>query len=171
MFDSDKIEAVRQLSQNRQDFKEFFRILSSRQRNRSSIDIDSLVKNTNENIGAQGRKLAIEFFRKLEEIGVGDFKVGRRGMPTRFIWSVPMLEVIEVAQLVVSNEAIDNGLEEVEPLKSTTSLSIEEDSKPKVLTHKYILRQTFTVTINLPVDLTGSEADRLSAFIKTLPLE
>jgi hypothetical protein len=48
---------------------------------------------------------------------------------------------------------------------------IPEESKVGSLQHSFHLRADTEVTLDLPADLSQSEADRLAAFVKTLPLE
>lgn len=43
--------------------------------------------------------------------------------------------------------------------------------KPKSLTHTFNLRSDLSIEFTLPTDLTNKEAERIAAFIKTLPIE
>lgn len=174
MIEESKEEAIRKLSQSHPYFGEFFRTLSLRQRNQSSTDIDVLVKKDNDNMGTESelerRKLAIEFFRGLEKIGVGKFKIGRRGRSTRFVWQDSMLDVVKLG-VPNENGGIQNELnEKLELQENSDNLPLDAAIKLKKLTHRYILRENYEVILDLPADLTEVEAERLSAFIKTLPI-
>ncbi len=161
MLDNDKIDAIRRLSEANLDFIEFFRVLALRQRNQKETDVDVLVKGTNENIGPEyeRRRLVRIFFKELEKVGIGTLRIGRRGKPTRFIWKTGMLEVVRT---VGTDEGGSNTIE---------NLQSDEESKPRILAHRYNLRENYVVNIDLPVNLTEIEAERLSAFIKSLPLK
>lgn len=146
------------------EFDGFFRTLALRTRNTSVTEIDKFVKSDElADLGPEykRKRLAIQFFKGLETLGIGDFRIGRRGSATRFIWSVPMLEVAHTAVPNVSRS------ENASPGKTKS----EAASRLIVVTHRYVLREDFTVTLDLPLDLIPSEADRLSAMIRTLPLE
>lgn len=172
MIEENKISKIADLSRNRPDFRELFEILSLWQRNQRSIDLDDFVRRfKDENIASEleQRKLSIEFFKKLDACGVGNFLVGRRGKSTRFIWRDAMLDV---AQIALDKETTQNNLpEQVERTTNIDNLSDQKDHSKTTFSHKYILRQNYEVTLNLPVDLTETEAERLSNFIKTLPFK
>jgi len=48
---------------------------------------------------------------------------------------------------------------------------VEQHLGVDMLSHTFYLRADTPVTFELPVDLTKQEAERIAAFIKTLPIE
>ena len=152
------------MAAERPEFDEFFRVFGRRERNASVTELDKFLQ-TNELAllrDTRGRSLAIEFFRRLEKLGFGQFRVGRRKKPTRFIWGTALTEVAAAAIGQTPREAIaeqphDNGGPRA--------------GVPKLVAHSYVLRENLTLRLELPVDLTASEAKRLGTFIQTLPLD
>ncbi|WP_176114262.1 hypothetical protein [Burkholderia cepacia] len=117
------------------------------------------------------RSDVVELFKQMQEIGLGDFVVGRRQSPSRFVWHARMTEVGQVATgeldsvTLVEPEELDDSDEE--------KLSIEEDDDfLDCYEHPFKLRKGFEpIVLSLPKDLTQAEAERIAAFVKSLPLE
>lgn len=105
------------------------------------------------------RGQVIDAFKRLEELGAGQFVAGRRGWPSRFVWSVGMVSVGKAA----AGEA-----QEIEQLAEEQA---EDEPGGDLLAHTFHLRADLQVALELPPDLTRNEADRLAAFIKTLPID
>ena len=99
-------------------------------------------------------------FRQLEKLGCGKYVIGRRGHPSRFIWTSGLVSVGQVA----SGRGID-----VEKVR--LSSDVEDGSSADTLEHVFQLRPTVTVRLSLPANLTATEATRLADFIRTLPFE
>src|ERR1700693_499048 len=156
---------------DRPEFQQFFSVLRTRKKNSAVSELKSFLENGEiekaEN-QSRTRRLAVEFFRELERLGVGEFRVGRRGMPTRFIWNCSLLEVAAAAT------PPPNASTEVETRGSTEAhTGSEMQAKPatRLLRHIYVLRENLTVQLELPVDFSETEANRLASFINTLPLK
>ncbi len=101
------------------------------------------------------RSEAIALFRKLQDFGYGKFIEGRKGHPSRFVWSSSPIDVGKAAQ---GDESI-------------TSVSIDaatDDNFGEMRDYVFPLRIGTDATFELPTDLTQKEAERLSAFLKTL---
>lgn len=101
----------------------------------------------------------IAAFRALEESGCGKYVEGRHGWPSRFVWEVKSLEVSAAAR---GKQALER-----DPVENGDALA--EDVE--LLEHSFVLRPDVVITIELPTDLTRSEANRLAAFIQALPFE
>lgn len=97
-----------------------------------------------------------------KELNLGTFVVGRRRVPSRFVWKA---DPISVAQVAVGQAREIQWL----PDKHLPE-GIGED-KPEMLEHTYRLRPDMILTFELPSNFTPREAERVSAFIKTLPYE
>lgn len=76
-----------------------FDYLASRSKNRESSNFNRTMTVLSDDGMAPTRAGMREVFRNLEKLGVGRFVVGRRGQPTRFIWTTPLTEVGITAQI------------------------------------------------------------------------
>jgi hypothetical protein len=130
-----------------------------RQRNQTETKVDRIVAL----LATEGHEISrgdvIDAFRSLEDLGAGQFVTGRRGWPSRFVWSVGMVSVGKAAA------------GEPQEIESIPDESFEEEPTSAMLGHSFYLRVDTPVTIELPVDLTKVEAERLASFVRTLPIE
>lgn len=98
----------------------------------------------------------IAAFRRLEEAGVGKYVEGRHGWPSRFVWEAKSLQI---AALATEGSSIsDEGF-------GADDAIFEED----FIEHTFVLRPDLTISVELPVDLTPRESDRVAAFVQSLP--
>ena len=110
------------------------------------------------------------FLRKLGELGCGIYVMGRRGQPSRLKWRVGMVSLgqaaagqsAQVEQL--TEEEVAGANDEVEEGPNGTL-------SPDDMKLSYPLRRDRHVDLILPKDITPTEAQRLSDFIKTLQFE
>lgn len=102
----------------------------------------------------------IAAFRALEEADCGRYVEGRRGWPSRFVWEVKSLLVAEVATGVADPAAVE-GDDDLD----------DETEENDVLEHVFVLRPEMSISIELPSNLTASEANRLSQFVACLSFE
>ena len=100
----------------------------------------------------------IALFRKLEELGHGRFVEGRKGHPSRFVWSSNPIEVGRAAQ---GSEA---------PIMSVPISSPGNEELAEMREYVFPLRAGTDATFQLPTNLTLKEAQRLSAFLQTLAI-
>lgn len=135
------------------------------------------------------RQDVINLFKELEELGIGEFIIGRRTQKTRFVSKISLSSVgRSVVDANETEEAHPTNREAEEPhlqYKAITEVAQETKSNKdsgdielttvntegieKFLTYSFPLRPNLVISLNLPVDLTDTEAERLSGFIKTLP--
>lgn len=137
---------------------------AGRQRNQRVTKVDQVLSRLSTH--ALARTDVIRIFRKLEELGYGEFVEGRRGHPSRFEWRFGLVSVgkaaagtSQVLEEVRENEDEDDDSE-------PTSVNL-----PGSLSHKFQLRPDWQIDLILPSDLTAREALRLSDFVKTLPFD
>jgi hypothetical protein len=126
----------------------------NRTNNQRVTKVDQILSR-HKGIGIQ-RSEVITFFRKLEELSYGRFIEGRKGHPSRFVWSSNQTEVGKAAQGEVT---------------AVTSIPIDdagESNIEELRTYQFPLRPGTDANLELPADLSEKEADRLSMFIKTL---
>lgn len=144
----------------------FFGWLTKRQKHSAEITVNYAQRI----IGDCTRSDVITLFKSLEKAGLGEFILGRRGGVSRFFWHVNLpdvgrayeglldeIEQLDKAQEWMEGEDIDDDAE-----------SAEEDQKSGWLQHKFPLRRGVVVTINLPEDLTESDAKRMSTWLMSL---
>lgn len=142
------------------------------------ISVDDVEKHLEDN-PFLGRSDIIEVFKILEELGWGSFKSGRRGRKSRFEANIyrkaNISSIGKLAADTLANDTVDdvNGKSGIKDrgnsLSNNGRSSINEKEIPSLLTHKYYLRENCSVNIELPSDLTATEAERLACHIKTLP--
>jgi hypothetical protein len=131
----------------------------------------------------------VQFFKRLGDTGCGRFIVGRKGHASRFEWWYESVSVaaaalgqrVDLAPLGEEEETDDEEeaseketvIEDAEDAEDVVSDEAVDASAPseKVVDHSYVLRANFTVRLRLPVTLKKGEAERLAAFIRTLPFE
>jgi len=97
--------------------------------------------------------------RQLESAGCGRYVIGRHGWKSRFVWAVK-------SQLV---SAAASGIQSAESLEEDETEEVVVDEG--LLEHTFWLRPDFAVTVDLPVDLTANEAQRLSDFVRALSFD
>lgn len=102
---------------------------------------------------AVDRGALVRFLKDLQELGYGRFVTGRRGHKSRFEWSLSILHLSEAGSV----ESTSDENQGAEP--------------PEIITHTFVLRSNYTVSLGLPSDLTAAEARRLSMFIASLPFD
>lgn len=104
---------------------------------------------------AEARKV----LKQLADIGCGNYCVGRHRARTRLIWAVSAISAGQVAVGAAATVTVR--------IEDATEDSGVNDQQVK---HRYQLRSANPVFLELPVDLTQREAERLAQFITTLPL-
>jgi hypothetical protein len=134
---------------------------SRRQRKQWITKLDQLLKRLSDEVS---RPQAIQVLRRLEEFGCGEFIEGRKGYPTRFAWDDDLRAVGQVAS---GQSATIPTIEDEDEEDAENYLGAKSAPDAK---HSYRLRSDYVVSIHLPTDLTEKEAQRLSDFMKTLPL-
>jgi hypothetical protein len=131
--------------------------MASRDRNQNETKMERMLLLLSRSCDEEVRKSElIGAFRLLEDAGCGQYVEGRRGWPSRFVWSVRSLDVADAAR----------GQRSLEP---TTDGGAEEEAD--MIEHTFALRPDLTVSFELPDDLTKAEAARLAAFLGALPFE
>ncbi|MFT4116579.1 hypothetical protein [Bradyrhizobium sp.] len=79
---NDVVKAIRQLYDHNPIAQKLFDLNAERERDASSSSLDVISRKLDISRGD-----AVALARALEEAGCGEFKVGRRGAPSRFEWS------------------------------------------------------------------------------------
>lgn len=137
------------------------------------------------------RKDVIDAAHMMDKQGIVKYVVGRRGGDTRILWqfdtgdlSEDAEEGGEEAEIVHSGARLAPEMGQISPLVSPPRSGGSEFSAPvaapaspsiaaqqpgAAIDHFFRVRPDFAITISLPTDFSLAEAERLAAFIKTLP--
>jgi hypothetical protein len=115
----------------------------------------------------------VALLRKLDELGAGEFKLGRRGSKTRMEWLLSVRSLGAAAQGAANEpEAIDpTQVEDSEAETRENGVSEFEAGESEWIAHTFQLRPDLRLTFKLPVDLTAKEAERLAGFIRQVPFD
>ncbi len=113
----------------------------------------------------------IAVFKRLAEIGAGEFKMGRRGAPTRMEWNY------SVRSLGIAAQGGSAELASIDPLSLDESEADSTENEGQWsdwdsddgIEHNFQLRPDTRISIRLPKDLNAKEAERLAGFIRQLP--
>lgn len=143
-------------------YRTIFELFAQRERNPRETTVHTLVHQS----GAS-RSDVIALFKSLAELELGRFILGRRESPSRFEWHTLMNEVGQTA-LGEADSIQSMSEEEIEVLEDADI----DDGANDLVAHSFRLRpNTPQIVFNLPSDFTAKEAERLAAFLKTVPIE
>jgi hypothetical protein len=164
------MEAIKTLYAKDSVAKAAFDYFATRQRNGSLTKVYRLLAVLLDHGHKASYVQVRDFLRKLGELGFGAYVIGRRGQPSRLKWRVGMVSLgqaaagqsAQVEQL--TEEEVPSANDEIEEVPNS-ALS------PDDMKLSYPLRRDRHVDLVLPKDITSSEAQRLSDFIKTLQFE
>ena len=125
--------------------------------------------------GEVPRRQAINLLRDLESLGYGAFKVGRKGHPSRFEWSIDPAELAAALDAGGEPDCDDDD----EPSETLTvnhdELALAELPRARTterdIAHQYVLRPDCRVSLNLPDNLTRREAEVLADWVRNLSFE
>jgi hypothetical protein len=107
--------------------------MASRKRNQSETKLERILALLDADDDNVKKSDLIAAFRKLGEIGCGQYIEGRHGWPSRFVWSVGSLSACQAASGETSI---------VEPLQAAADTTTEEES----LTHSFNLRADLPIS-------------------------
>lgn len=120
----------------------------------------------------------IRAVRAMDELGVARFIVGRRGAASRIEWILDTGDLGEGTRADAEEPEEDAAKTQFKPagldihrLASARAQEAQAGSEAgsEVLEHSFRVRPSFPITFELPADFSPAEAERLSAFIKSLP--
>lgn len=106
---------------------------------------------------------AIKTFKVLDEMGVGNFVVGRKGHDTRMIWKYDSRSVGKV------------GIRKSLTLLPLSKADAGDYDGPKlheqIIKHEFFLRPNYLLKLELPADFNNKDLNRLTKWLGTLPFE
>ena len=146
-------KALRELHKSDEAARIILDDFAGRINNQRVTEVDQLMRRLRS--ADLSRASVIRFFKTLDELGHGEFIVGRKGSASRFRWISDPIDVGKAAQ----GEDL-----------SIASMPEPEAPASDMVTHQFNLRPGMPVTIDLPADFNEKEAERLSGFLRSLPL-
>src|SRR5215469_14573825 len=157
-------KALNGMYESNGNFRTIFHELSNMPRQDETV-IDALCAK----LGKIGKTIPhadiVTFFRNLDEFGAGQYIVGRKGHPSRFRWGAdsvtigtPALPAAIPAASIPSPYTDSNGTHDI-PLGEAPTVLIR---------HKYHLRPHLVITLELPTDISTTEATRIGQFVALL---
>lgn len=156
------IKQLRDCYEGRPEYAELFRFLAGRKRSTGQVVISKLISDPElrgVGSGSGRRRVVLELFRFLQQIGVGALIVGRRGKQTRFKWADDTT-MLEVARAAVGDTSVED---------ETTPAVAKESVATLTIAHQFVIRPGTLLRLDLPVDFSLEEAERLATFIRALP--
>lgn len=115
------------------------------------------------------RQDAVNFLKQLGEAGCGNFFTGRRGRPTRIEWATCGAIPIAKAFLQATDQVSTGDASGLGPGTAPSPLPFTHALPTELHPHTFLLRPELTLTLQLPLNLTKEEANRLADFIRALP--
>jgi hypothetical protein len=144
-------------SQN--DNRPFFDWAALRQNDSRETSVDTMMR-----CGRLYREAAVGLLQELAQAGFGTFYIGRRGAKTRIAWNYSLRDIGAAARGAIQ------GVGEIDQNTVEEPTEDDENGVSTMIEHTFNLRPGIRISIALPEDLTRREAERLGAFIQTLPL-
>lgn len=148
------VDELREVYLNLPSAKPIFDDFANRTNNQRLTKVEQLLNRLRDE--SVMRAHVIKLFRRLEELNHGKFIEGRKGHPSRFIWSSSQIDVGKAAQ------GQDGTIKPV-PIDAEAEAIVDE-----VRQYSIFLRSGMDAKISLPADLSLSEAERLCAFLKAI---
>lgn len=154
-------ELLRRLYNDTNVNKAVFDYFAARLNNSAETTVDRLHAVIRAQLPDVSRRDIIELFKVLQRRGCGEFVTGRKGYPSRFVWSV---------ELIAVGKAASGEPTEIEPLTDADRRPGQTDeNEGTLIVHPYALRPDLRIELALPRDLTAIEASRIADFVRTLP--
>jgi len=151
-LDDQTVSELKKLYRSSPVAQAFFDLVAKRRNDAQEVTVERALDSL-ENRFDRGK--VVDLFRRLQELGCGNFVLGRHTRHSRFEWGVSMIGV---------GRAATGEISEIDEIKETDA----EEPEIEVLVHTYHLRPDLPIEMILPVDLTQREAERLAMFIKSL---
>ena len=158
------VTTLRGLYQSDQNARHLFDHFSRRQNKATQTSAENV-----ETATGAFRGDAVDLLKRLADMGLGTYYIGRRGSPTRIEWDYDIREIAKAAQggvrsLTPEIVRVVNG-EEYSPEVDEPDQTLKQGA----IRHVYQLRADFQIVVELPSDLTEREADRIGKWVGSLP--
>jgi len=131
---------IRNLTSSSTVAQAFFEQLAGRVKNYRVTTVDHAIRLT----GGSSRKQVVDLFKKMEELGLGHFIVGRRNGTSRFEWSVGM---VETGQAALGESEDIEAIDESELEIAEMSEEEEEEEEESLFVEHCVLAVWLVVNI------------------------
>jgi len=163
------MDTIKQLYTTDPVAKAAFDYFATRQRNGTVTKVNRLLAVLVDRGNKASYGQVRDFLRDLGRLGCGAYIIGRRGQASRLRWRVGM---VSLGQAAAGQNA---HVEQLTAEEASVNDEVEERSddavNPDEMKLSYPLRRDRHIEIILPKDISPTEAQRLSDFIKTLQFE
>jgi hypothetical protein len=112
---------------------------------------------------------AVDLLKRLADLGLGSYYIGRRGSSTRIEWDFDIREVGKAAQGQVKSLTVEREGDGEDDFEAEVYDQLAEAAKPGTIQHQYQLRADFQLQVVLPTNLTDREAERIGTWVRSLP--
>jgi uncharacterized protein DUF262 len=129
------VDMLRQLYTQMPVAKAFFEHIARRERDQSETKVDRILMLLRADGQEFRRREIIDLFRRLQDQGLGQFVEGRRGWPSRFVWSTRMTSVGRAASGAldtIEHISMDDSVSD-DGQKGSEALPVIEDSETEEL--------------------------------------
>ena len=155
IFGNEKESALQRLYADSITARSLLDWFSTRERGAKSTKVDRA-----ETVTGQYYYDIITVFKEMDKIGIGTFKVGRKGHDSRMEWDFDIISIGKIAKgdwgtlEPVSRDAIDD--------EAPSSNRVDS------LTHRFNLRKDYIIEIDLPENFDGSDLSRMKNWLDLL---
>lgn len=147
------IVVLRDLQKNLPSAQRLFAMLADAQEIGECLTVDELIENLD-----LGRRSAIDLLRGLEDAGAGEFRLGRKGHPSRLVWSTDPQPLVD--------ELLDREVPPSPPPPPSPGFV-----SASTIDHVFVLRPDLRIGLSLPADLSAGEAAALGEWVRHLSFE
>jgi hypothetical protein len=151
------IVVLRNLLQSLPAAHKLFAMLAGRAELAQWISVDELIENLE-----LGRRNAVDLLRDIANAGAGEFRLGRKGHPSRLVWSTDPRALVDRV-LGREPELADDAADPTE--------SEPFDAAYDEIEHVFMLRPQLRIALSLPIDLSGREATAIGDWVRNLSFD
>jgi hypothetical protein len=135
-----------------------------------SFKVETTVESLERGAGIE-HSAVVAFVKTVAGWGLGCFIVGRLGHKSRIKWFVNPIHLARRARGDDVGSALSAVDDDAVGAEGGPHDELSEPAAPSQLVeHRFRLRPGVDITLRLPGDLTGSEAERVSTLVRALPI-
>jgi hypothetical protein len=176
------ISKLRKIAHESDESEAIFECLKNRDRTRKVTDLRQLQYKLLDDGAKLTKEGVMRVFQQLQDEGIGSLIIGRKGNPTRFKWnySIKKIGKIGLSRKKVktqeyqndSNSSVTDIRQQINQVIPSHVRQATKDNKIKAYMITDIqLRNDVVAKLELPIDITKSEAKKIHDFILTLIYE
>lgn len=161
------IDAIKTMYKDNKVAKTLFDYFINCQNEKEVSSVDSLLIEVQKTgLIETPRSAVVHFLKQLAHLGYGNFRSGRKGKKSRIIWTVSRITLGRAAA------GLSSTIQSLNKSEGTPATVPENEVGDTLMEVAFPLRPATggMAIFRLPKNLTLSEAQRLSDFVKTLPV-